>query len=197
MGVSARVRRLWPVFLFVGGCGDNGKVIGETSSGGPGSDGSCPNGSPTSLTGTVYAPNGTLPLYNALVFVPSGPLPEIPPSLTCDRCGDSASAARATVAAHTDALGHFTLASPPVGKDVPLVVQVGKWRRQVILPEVKACQENALTDPELTRLPKNRSEGNLPRIAMTTGACDNLICQVSKIGIDPSEWGITGEDKAV
>src|SRR6185295_1541063 len=26
---------------------------------------------------------------------------------------------------------------------------------------------------------------------------DNLICQVSKIGIDPDEWGISGEDKVV
>jgi hypothetical protein len=34
-------------------------------------------------------------------------------------------------------------------------------------------------------------------MAITTGACDNLICLIPKLGIDPSEWGIAGEGKAV
>ena len=65
------------------------------------------------------------------------------------------------------------------------------------LPHVTACTENRLTDPELTRLPRTRSEGHIPRIALTTGACDNLICLLAKLGIDPSEFGVQGEDKAV
>ena len=36
-----------------------------------------------------------------------------------------------------------------------------------------------------------------PRIAVTTGTCDNLVCLIAKLGIDPDEWGIEGEDKAV
>ena len=30
---------------------------------------------------------------------------------------------------------------------MPLVVQVGKWRRLVHLPEIEPCVENPLTDP--------------------------------------------------
>jgi hypothetical protein len=37
--------------------------------------------------------------------------------------------------------GRFRIDNVPVGKDVPLVVQVGKWRRQVMLPEVLPCQD--------------------------------------------------------
>src|SRR6185436_12182271 len=195
--MRASVWRPWLMAsLFVlAGCGDNGIVVAETN----GTDGGfigggcsggcpvkCPSGSVTTLRGTAFAPNGTLPLYNALVFVPTGALPDIPPTLSCDRCS-AATSAHAVVSARTDALGRFELVDAPAGTNVPLVVQVGKWRRQVTIPEIKACQENVLTDPELTRLPRNRSEGNLPRIAITTGACDNIICQVSKIGIDPDE----------
>jgi hypothetical protein len=156
----------------------------------------CPAGATTTLTGTVYAPNGTLPLYNALVYVPNAPVPAIPPGLACDRCG-AIPPGQPVVNALTDAHGVFTLSNVPVGDQIPLVIQVGKWRRQVKVPSVLPCQENRITDRQLTRLPRNRSEGDMPRMAITTGACDNLICIISKLGIDPAEWGIAGEDKAV
>jgi hypothetical protein len=144
----------------------------------------------------VYAPNGTLPIYNALVYVPNAPLPPFPPGLACDRCG-SLPPGEPVVSAVTDARGEFQLKNVPVGDDIPVVIQVGKWRRQFVVPNVEACSETALTDAEQTRLPRNRSEGDMPRIAVTTGTCDNLVCLIEKLGIDPDEWGIAGEDKAV
>src|SRR6266536_1161943 len=156
----------------------------------------CSDGSTTTLTGTVYAPNGTLPLYNALVYVPNSPVPPATAGLTCDRCG-GIPPGNPVVAALTDHRGIFELKNMPVGKNIPLVVQVGKWRRQTTVPEVVACQANKLTNPDQTRLPRNRKEGDMPRIAITTGDCDNLVCLIPKLGIDPAEWGIAGEDKAV
>lgn len=156
----------------------------------------CPEGSETIVTGTVYAPNGTLPLYNALVYVPNAPLMPFPAGLACDRCG-SLPPGEPVVSAVTDASGAFRLVNVPVGEDIPVVIQVGKWRRQFVVPNVEACSETTLTDPEQTRLPKNRSEGDMPRIAVTTGTCDNLVCLIAKLGIDPDEWGVEGEDKAV
>ncbi|MBS1124631.1 MAG: Tryptophan synthase alpha chain, partial [Deltaproteobacteria bacterium] len=61
------------------------------------------------------------------------------------------------------------------------------WRRQVSIPEVLECQDNALP-PTLTSLPKNKDEGDMPRIAMVTGSCDALECLVKKLGVSPSEF---------
>jgi hypothetical protein len=90
----------------------------------------------------------------------------------------------------TDATGHFTMTIEPVPTttNVPFVMQVGKWRRQVTIPSIKTCQDNPITDVNLTRLPKSTAEGNLPRIAVTTGGSDALECFLREIGIADSEF---------
>ena len=157
----------------------------------------CSGGLTTTVTGKVYAPNGTLPLYNAIVYVPNSEPAPLTKGATCDKCG--AVTGDPIVTAITDPEGKFELKDVPVGKDIPLVIQIGKWRRQVKLPEVKECTENAVTDKELTRLPKTQAEGDMPQIALTTGTCDQLGCMLPKIGIAPSEIGseTDGPSKAV
>lgn len=167
----------------------------DGASGGPAPN-PCPNGQHTTITGTTYAPNGTLPLYDVMVYVPEGALPPLASGVSCDRCGPLNST-KVLASALSDATGKFVLTDPPAGTNVPLVVQVGKWRRRVILPLVNACTDNPIGDPNLTRLPKNRQEGDMPHIAVTTGFCDNLSCLLPKVGVDPNELGIDGDDKAV
>src|SRR5437660_1430706 len=124
---------------------------------------------PTSLSGTVYAPNGTLALYGAIVYVPNidpGPLPE---GVQCDRC-DAPLPGDPIVHVLSDTAGHFSLQGVPYGNDVPVVIQIGKWRRVVNLQNVTACADNPLP-MEQTRLPRSHLEGDIPKIALTTGGC--------------------------
>ncbi len=157
----------------------------------------CEGGGDTTVTGTVFAPNGKLPLYNAIVYVPNSTPKAFTKGVTCDQCGAVASG-NPVVTALSQSNGTFTIKNVPVGTNVPLVIQIGKWRRQVVIPEVKRCIETRL-DPELTRLPKNRTEGDMPRIALTTGGCDKLGCMLPKVGIDPNEFGVEadGDAKAI
>ena len=152
----------------------------------------CANGGTTTVSGTVYAPNGTLPLYNVIVYVPNSPLAPLTQGITCDQCGTIASGDPIATTL-SDSSGHFVLPNVPAGTNIPIVVQLGKWRRQTTIPTVTACTDNPVTDHELTRLPKNQKEGNMPHIALTTGNCDSLGCMLPKIGIDPSEFGVQAD----
>jgi len=137
----------------------------------------------TSISGVVYAPNGTLPLWNVAVYVPAHDPGPFTDGVTCGRCA-LAGDPRAAIA--TDEHGHFTLANAPAGDGIPLVITTGKWRRQITVPHVEVCRDTPL-DPALTRLPRVRGEGDIPRIAISTGVGDALECLVRKLGISDLE----------
>ncbi|MBV8758814.1 MAG: carboxypeptidase regulatory-like domain-containing protein [Deltaproteobacteria bacterium] len=146
------------------------------------------SGNPTSISGTVYAPNGTLALYGATVYVPRldpGPLPAGP---QCDRCDPSGELPGGAIARTTsDEAGHFSLSNVPAGTDIPLVIQIGKWRRKALLPMVTQCTDNP-QPANLTSLPKNHTEGDLPKIAIASAGCDALECLVRRLGVSDYEF---------
>lgn len=144
-----------------------------------------PGQSPTTIRGTVTIPSGELPLPDATVYVPQGEVEPLAQGASCRRCEDELNT-NSIVDTTTNVDGQFTLHNAPVGEDIPLVVEVGKWRRQATIPSVPACQVTEV-DPEKTRLPQNREEGQMPRIAVTTGECDALECLIRKVGISDSE----------
>ncbi len=150
---------------------------------------SCPNGGHTTISGTVFDPAGQNPLYDVAVYVPATPPAALPQGASCYTCA-SLYTGGVVAGTLTDPAGNFTLLDVPTGKGVPLVVQIGKWRRQYTV-DTTDC--GVTMEPTL-RLPANATEGDLPNIAVSTGGSDSLECLLKRIGIDSGgDAGGTGE----
>jgi hypothetical protein len=149
----------------------------------------------TSISGTVYAPNGTDPLPNTLVYVPNAPLKMFTDGVSPPHCDCTADVSGSPlVSAVTDYKGTFTISNMPVGMNIPLVIQNGRWRRLYTIPNVAACMNSAIPTSGAQQLRMPRTEGefttfdNIPRIAFVTGAVDTLECVLRKIGIADSQF---------
>jgi hypothetical protein len=142
----------------------------------------------------VRDPARRMPLYNVIVYVPLEPLPELPIGTSCDACDFHIP--NVFSSALTDVGGNFRVQAPP-GENVPLVIQIGKWRRAITVPFVSPCVDNVIDEPDATRLPRSRSEGNMPRIAVVTGFEDPLECFLRRVGIADSEFTTANGDGAV
>jgi hypothetical protein len=152
----------------------------------------CAAGTDTTISGKVYDPAGKMPLYNVVVYVPNGPVPAFTEGASCDRCG--ASISNPVTSAVTDETGSFVLHRAPAGTNIPLVIQVGKWRRQIVVPAVTGCSDTPLTDAQQTRLPRNKAEGDIPRIAIAAGGADAMECLPRRLGIDDAEFTTSAGD---
>jgi hypothetical protein len=157
--------------------------------------GTCAPGSPTTLTGVVHDPAGVNPVYNATVYIPIGPLPDLPTQATCDAC--SGGPVKAVATTQTAADGSFTLTFVPAtdvapNADVPLVVQLGKWRRETMLHLVPSCKTTTVAAAD-SRLPQNGQDGvsaDLPRMAIVTGKQDPMECLLLRMGISVTEFEV-------
>ena len=194
-----RVTAMTMALLITGvlvGCGHKSGGDEGTDAGGPPTDAcvglqcnvvNCTplNKPATSISGTVYAPNGTLPLYGVNVYIPNtdpGPLPD---GAQCARCSDDLPG-DPIVQTVTDESGHFFLGGIPSGDNIPVVITTGKWRRQLVIPRVESCAPHPLATTD-TSLPKDRTQGDIPKIAITTGSADSLECLIRKLGIADTE----------
>jgi hypothetical protein len=190
--------------------GSNGGSSGSFSSSSSGNSGSssgsgtvpCPQGlqcnvscsgsSTTSISGIVYDPAGKDPLYNIAVYVPGGPLQPLPAGVPtgADACTCGALfKSGMVVQTATGVDGSFKLLNAPVG-NVPLVIQVGKWRRQFMV-QTTACMDTALPNKMLTlpgTVPAGDTNTSMPQISVTTGSADTLECLMLRIGLPPSEY---------
>jgi hypothetical protein len=143
---------------------------------------------PTTLSGKVFDPAGANPLYNVVVFIPNvvSQLPAIDPGThSCNTC--DVSIGDYVVATTTAADGTFTLSGVPNGKQVPVTVQIGKWRRTTYVDINNACAANTVANGTL-HLPGKQADGDMPQMAVLTGGCDDLGCFLTGMGIDPSEF---------
>jgi len=179
---------------FGGGSGSGGNAGGGVACpSGLQCNVSCSGGTTTSISGKVYDPAGDDPLYGIAVYVPAVPLVPLPKGVPtgADACSCAALfESGAVVSTVTGVDGAFRLTNAPVGSNVPLVLQVGKWRRLVKI-DVAACQDNAQPDKSLA-LPSTVASGdtddNMPDIAVSTGSSDSLECLMHRIGLPLSEF---------
>lgn len=149
----------------------------------------CPGGkNTTTISGVVYSPNGQDPLPDVLVYVP-GPAGAvvIPDGVTKADLRPVGALTQTTTAFD----GSFTLSDAPAGTSIPLVIQSGKWQRQLVLASATACQDNVPPNPagdKFARFPKNKSEGYIPRIGIVTGSVEATECIIRKVGMQDSEF---------
>jgi hypothetical protein len=152
----------------------------------------CSGGGDTTITGTVYDPAARNPLYDVVVYVPGYPLQPLPKGVPmgADACSCAALFKSGAVTATTTGLdGTFTLHNAPVGAQVPLVLQIGKWRKVTSI-SVTACAPNAQPDKSL-HLPATvagNPNDNMPDIAVSTGSADTLECLMTRMGLPASEY---------
>ncbi|MEO7095889.1 MAG: hypothetical protein ABI175_21695, partial [Polyangiales bacterium] len=145
----------------------------------------CAGTATTSISGVVYDPAGKRPLPNVFVYVPNSAVAAFTAGASCDKCSAALSGSP-LVTTTTDVNGKFKLDNMPVDTNVPVVIQTGRWRRQIKITTSKCA--DVVVPVALSRFPKNKSEGDIPKIALTTGAADPLECLLRKIGIDDSEF---------
>ncbi len=149
----------------------------------------CANGlNTTTISGVVYSPNGADPLPDVLVYVPGAAgAVKIPDGVTTADLRPVSPLTQTTTAYD----GSYTLSDAPAGAAVPIVIQSGKWQRQLVINTVAACQDNVPPDPagdKFARFPRNRSEGYIPRIGVVTGSREATECILRKVGMDQTEF---------
>jgi hypothetical protein len=196
-----------------GGGGDAARFPIGSNDGGIGCTGlqcaittTCDDAGGTTITGTVLDPAGANPIYNALVFVPeydpaqTGGVPanaaiqpitggvSFPAGVSCDNCGYLYTG-NPVAAANTGPDGTFTITNVPSGPNIPLVVQIGKWRTHVTLPSVQSCANTAAGS---IKLPSKTDAADpiisMPEFALSMGNSDSLECLLYRIGVDTSEF---------
>jgi hypothetical protein len=154
---------------------------------------SCPQSGTTTVSGRVYDPAAKNPLYNVTVYVPPVALQPLPKGVPTGAGACSCQALYASGAAtstSTGVDGRFTLTNVPVGSSVPLVIQVGKWRR-LLHVSVTACADNPQPDGSLTlpsTVPPGDTDDNIPDIAVSTGYADSLECLLLRMGLATGEY---------
>jgi hypothetical protein len=152
----------------------------------------CDGGMLTTLTGRVVA--GTLPQYgtpdpvpNVLVYVPNAPLQAFPAGVQCG-CPEASGSPLVWTTTAID--GTFTITNVPVGNNIPVVIQLGRWRREVQFNVPNACMANVAGD---IHMPRNKTDGlnnqaDIPLTALSTGNVDTMECVLLKMGVDQAEF---------
>jgi len=143
---------------------------------------SCTGNATTSISGKVYAPNGSDPLPNVTVYIPNDVVQPFTAGVSCPLVGAPPSGSP-LVGTMTAVDGSFTLSNAPVGTNIPIVAISGRWRVQSTV-NTTACANTAAN----LSMPQNQLQGDIPKIAIASGAVDQVECILLRMGISQSEF---------
>ena len=166
----------------------------------------CTNDGGTTIVGKVMDPAGANPLYNVLAYVPMfdptqpSKIPPgygiepitggvtFPSGVSCDSCSYLYTGNPIAIGTSgTD--GTFTITNAPNGTNIPVVIQVGKWRAHTTVATVAACAE---ADAGEIKFPSSATGSDpidsIPQIAISMGGADSLECLPYRMGMDVSEF---------
>jgi hypothetical protein len=135
-------------------------------------------GPTTTVSGTVFDPGCNVPLANITVYQPTGALIALPDGVACDSCASITSPYSSVTS--TDANGNFTLPVTPTAGSANIVMQSGRWRREVAATGLTSGVNNPISVADCavnsntcyacnTRLPQTHNEGNIPLLALEMG----------------------------
>ena len=163
----------------------------------------CTNDGGTTIVGKVMDPAGANPLYNVLAYVPMfdpaqpskipagyGIQPitggvNFPSGVSCDSCSYLYTGNPIAIGT-TGTDGTFTITNAPSGTNIPVVVQVGKWRTHATVSTVTSCEQadaGAINMP--SSVPASDPIVSMPQIAISMGGADSLECLPYRMGINP------------
>ncbi len=155
----------------------------------------CSGTATTSISGTVFAPNGTDPLYNTLVYVPNSAVQPFVDGVSVPHCScGSDVSGTPLVSTATGVDGKFTLTNMPVGTNIPVVFQNGRWRRQITVSNVPRLRQHAAHGcpdahaHQATNEAEFNANDNIPLMGFVTGSVDALECVLRKIGIADNQF---------
>jgi hypothetical protein len=135
-------------------------------------------------------PNGVDPVSAATVGIALDVQP-LNHGVACDQCGGTEGGTLA-ISTVTGIDGRFqlTLDSLPQASSVQLWVQKARFRRVTAVPVI-ACTQNQLSGSPLS-LPGHASQGDVPKIAVTSGNSDHLAKVLDDLGIEYDCFRDTG-----
>ena len=186
------------------GCKNNAAQVKDNGSGCQ--DCKCNSGT-AELTGKILDPAKLRAVYGVAVYVPSTPVGALAgPNVQCDTCQNIYGGLPALASATTDVDGTFRLQGLPAGIAFPLVIQLGRFRRQVTIPAIPACGTAQLgaaqahlpgTKAKVGDTATDTANPDLPLIGLVTGTGDATECLLARMGIATSEFTLPGAGGSV
>jgi hypothetical protein len=137
-------------------------------------------GAHTTLSGVALAPNGTDPVEGGIIEIWATVPAALPHGVHCENCAHSDALAFAV--SGSDGKFNVNLDGLPFATSYAVTVRKAGFRRILPSATILVCANTPL-DKSQTSLPGKSAEGDLPKIAVSTGNVDHLEKVLTAMGI--------------